>query len=418
MSAATTGHDPATEGHHAHLRVGWLELFFDLMFVGVISAISHDMNGNPSIVRALEGAGLVVIVWGLWFNVTALTNLSGGIVRWGRIGVFASMAGMGVVAVGIGDLHRTGAWAFVIGLAIARTSVWPSWALTRRRQSLGQLRPAVYGPILGVLWVSTAVAPSSWRWGLWGVLLAVELVISVLTPTTATYTLDGGHMVERIGLFVLIVLGESVVQIVSAASGHRSAAAWVTTAASFALICALWWLVYEATVSRMEESAVARSGVMALVELLGGGQLSVIVGLVLLAPGLATGIEHAGDASPRFPPGALRIVCAGMLLVYLGVASLGLRAFEASIGGMQASIAAKVTRAIVIVAPIGLAWWLLADAAPMLVVAIFAALTALVCWRQWAGQQVVDRWVAAGMPPKGTAAWNAVAGRTATERPG
>jgi low temperature requirement protein LtrA len=58
--------------------------------------------------------------------------------------------------------------------------------------------------------------------------------------------LDPAHLGERLGLFVIIVLGEAVMQVVMASSGHP----WVPSlglaaVAGFGLIVSLWWLTLQ-----------------------------------------------------------------------------------------------------------------------------------------------------------------------------
>ena len=106
-----------------HQRVGWLELFHDLVFVVAIERLTHPVHGAPLHHRIAATIGLTMLVWFAWFNVTALTNVRGGIGPRGRPLMFASMAGVGVLALGVEPPLDGHPWLFAVGYVIARTSV-------------------------------------------------------------------------------------------------------------------------------------------------------------------------------------------------------------------------------------------------------------------------------------------------------
>lgn len=103
-----------------------MELFYDLVFV-VIQRLTHLLHDNPSVGRMWLTIGLTVLVWLAWFNVSAYINMSGGIGACGRPFVFASMAGMGVLSLGLEEMPEGHVRLFVIGYVIARLSIWPMW---------------------------------------------------------------------------------------------------------------------------------------------------------------------------------------------------------------------------------------------------------------------------------------------------
>src|SRR5262245_26392401 len=55
-----------TRHGHAHHRVGFVELFFDLVFVFAVTQLSHLLIEHFSFVGALETALLTLAVWWVW----------------------------------------------------------------------------------------------------------------------------------------------------------------------------------------------------------------------------------------------------------------------------------------------------------------------------------------------------------------
>ena len=174
-----------------------------------------------------------MLVWFAWFNVTALTNVRGGIGPRGRPLMFASMAGVGVLALGVEPLIDGHPWLFAVGYVIARTAVWPLWWSGRR--GVGAMRPLLWGPGVSTLWLLTPLVPEHLLGWALAALAFLEMSLLLLRPDgkeSDAPRLSGPHLVERIGLFVMIVLGESVVQIVDSLDTERTAMTWLTAACS------------------------------------------------------------------------------------------------------------------------------------------------------------------------------------------
>jgi low temperature requirement protein LtrA len=105
-----------------------------------------------------------------------------------------------------------------------------------------------------VFWLSGGFAESETsRFLLWAVALALETAAPMLgfwTPgfgrsTTADWDVEGGHLAERAGLFIIMALGESIV-VIGAAFADL---AWTpevvgAVAASFIGSVAMWWLYF------------------------------------------------------------------------------------------------------------------------------------------------------------------------------
>jgi low temperature requirement protein LtrA len=81
--------------------------------------------------------------------------------------------------------------------------------------------------LAGALWRAGAVAPAPGRYGCWAVAVAAEAAAPILaTVRSAGLPLHFEHLPERFGLFVILVLGESIAAIAigvheTQGSGHR-----------------------------------------------------------------------------------------------------------------------------------------------------------------------------------------------------
>jgi low temperature requirement protein LtrA len=113
--------------------------------------------------------------------------------------------------------------------------------------------------------VSIAV-PEPWRYLLWGVAIAQESAalltedrkarrsarrdhdLAALAPENPAEALDAHHFAERFGLFLIILLGEVVVEAgqVSVEGHLAGTGAWAALAAAMIFAAALWWLYFDA----------------------------------------------------------------------------------------------------------------------------------------------------------------------------
>ncbi|HUH09046.1 MAG TPA: low temperature requirement protein A, partial [Brevundimonas sp.] len=55
-------------GPGEHAKVGFVELFFDLVFVFAITQVSHLLLGRLTPLGALEAAILLAAVWWVWID--------------------------------------------------------------------------------------------------------------------------------------------------------------------------------------------------------------------------------------------------------------------------------------------------------------------------------------------------------------
>jgi low temperature requirement protein LtrA len=102
-----------TDGRHA--RVGFVELFFDLVFVFAVTQISHLLLAQPDLEHALQSAFLLAALWGVWIWTAWATNWLDAERAPTRFMMFLLMGGGLVLAAAIPDAF--GARGLVFALA-------------------------------------------------------------------------------------------------------------------------------------------------------------------------------------------------------------------------------------------------------------------------------------------------------------
>jgi low temperature requirement protein LtrA len=299
-------------------RVSPLELFYDLVFVIVIQQLSGRAESSTTAADYLAVGGLTVAIWLCWLNqlllMNQLTARKGGEVAL----VLVAMTGLGVIAISLGDPAAWDPLLFVIGYVAARIALWPLWSLTTVRRTLWT--PFVFGPVLAALWLATLALPPALMQAMWVILVAAE--VSIVITGLPSVAHDAGHLTERAGLFVLILLGDCIAETVTAVAPTSSAPAWLAAAAAFATTCVVWVNYFVLGPYAMGR-ATSRATPGYVRDVILFAHLLLVLGLLLLAAGFNSAIDRA-TTSPA--PGAARIgICSGMLLILCGQAILSVR---------------------------------------------------------------------------------------------
>jgi low temperature requirement protein LtrA len=243
---------------HEHARVGFVELFYDLVFVFAITQLSHSLLEHYSLRGAIETLILFMAVWWTWIDTAWVTNWLDPAKRPVRLMLLAMMLAGLVLSTSIPEAF--GERGIYFALAYAFMQVGRSLFTVR---SLKDHNPANYRNfqritawcvLFSCFWIAGAFAEGDLRLGLWALAVLIEtsapglgfFVPGMGRATTAEWDVEGGHLAERCGLFVIIALGESI--LVTGATFGGLEWGWDTKAAFFAAFAgsvALWWIYFD-----------------------------------------------------------------------------------------------------------------------------------------------------------------------------
>jgi low temperature requirement protein LtrA len=316
-------------GHRPGRRVHWLELFFDLVLVAYIGQAAHTMHGDPSWVDALAFFALFAAAWWAWVNSMVTMNLFGARITpsiW--IAVTVAMIAVGVMAASVSEAFTDRAAAFAIGNAVIRL-VWAiPWFAKRRITGIPWWRPTLYSLVPATLWlVSAAIAPP-WQFVLWGVAITIEVVLLGFLSGQAGWlrsALDVDHLIERVGLLVVIVFGESILAIIAELDAHWALVPGVTAVLAFAAVSMLAWIFFgyaTAAVERGLRRLQLRGSIGGLRDTVMYLPFILVTGIVLFASGLGTAVAEAGH---HLPLGAAVCISAGVSLFFIASVAESLR---------------------------------------------------------------------------------------------
>ncbi|MEV0061003.1 low temperature requirement protein A [Nocardia sp. NPDC050718] len=228
----------------AERRASWTELFFDLVAVAGIGQLTHLLHRGPSLGEFGLYALLYLAFWVVWACVTVYSNVAGEQAR--TTLVFGCMFGLCVMMAAVDGMPEDHANVFAAIYVVVRIASSSAWG---RGQVVVDWPIAQIGsgtlPWLVSLWV-----PAPGKFVLWGVGLAIDLWV-MFTVDAERLMLDAqrrvrsrlrrrrpgpprpprrppprlrmlhaepGHLGERLGQYLIIVLGEGVISVIAAVS--------------------------------------------------------------------------------------------------------------------------------------------------------------------------------------------------------
>ncbi len=279
LNAAAEPDDLRVERH-----ASWAELFFDLVAVAGVGALAHVLEAELDASSLGLYALLFLAFWLCWTTFMLYGNVAAGRTR--VIRLLVGMFGLGVMAASVPGVAHTvleeghsdrPLTVFTIAYIATRVYGAQSW---RRGEILIDF-PVVQYSIGLVPWFASIWVDEPWKLTLWAVGVGLDLLLIVVLsgddmlrriqtyltnlpapkargphdhhdhhagpaeggPPVRGVSVDPAHLSERLGLFVIIVLGESVMQVVDAAGEAPYGAGLLTTGlAAFLLLAGVFGL--------------------------------------------------------------------------------------------------------------------------------------------------------------------------------
>ena len=274
LNTADESDDTRIERH-----ASWAELFFDLVAVAGVAALAHVLEVHLDAAALGLYVLLFLAFWLTWTTFMLYSNVAGSQTRVLRL--LVGMFGLGVMAASVpgvadtmlGDGHSDRPLTvFTIAYIATRIYGSQSW---RRGQVLLDFPVVQYcGGLLP--WLISIWVGEPWKLTLWGLGVGLDLLLIWVVsgdrivaqfqakllarrpaqrrsrprtrhqqdgPPVHGVSVDSAFLAERLGLFVIIVLGESVVQVVNTAAGAPSSLGLLATGvAAFVLLAGMFGL--------------------------------------------------------------------------------------------------------------------------------------------------------------------------------
>jgi len=238
--------------------VSFLELFYDLVYVAVIAQAADHLAEHVSVSGFLEFAIVFALIWIAWVNGSMYLELHGREDGRTRSFVFVQMGLIALLAVFTTDVGEPGGSAFAIVYAAFLVVMTWLWYTVQRQDR--QARPEfltvtsryVIGTGLSAAVIfASAFLPAEPRLAVWaGFAIAWMLLLLVLVGRAAVIRHlelnPSESLVERFGLFMIIVLGEVIFGVVEGLSLAEHDLMTVSTGIlALVLGFGFWWMYFD-----------------------------------------------------------------------------------------------------------------------------------------------------------------------------
>ena len=237
-------------GAEEERRATWLELFFDLVFVAAIAELSHSLSDNVSLGGFLGFVALFMPIWWCWVGSTFYST------RFDTDDIGHRLLTLVQIAIVVALAVNTHYGLSKTSVSFALSYVAFRIVLILQYLSAGHFipiaRPMTNRYALGFglgasLWLVSVFVPPPWRFGLW----VLGLVVDFSTPLVMSRLItqippSASHIPERLGLFIIIVLGESILAVVRGLPDLDWNASSITVGLlGLAIAFSLWWLYFD-----------------------------------------------------------------------------------------------------------------------------------------------------------------------------
>jgi low temperature requirement protein LtrA len=334
--------------------VTFLELFFDLVFVVLVAQLAHRLAEHPS----WSGVGWFVFlfyaVWSSWINGTLYHDLHGTDDISVRVFTFAQMLTVAVMGVFASDIPGDGSVGFALAYAANNALLVIMWFRTGVHDPSHRPASVPYSVAYmfsAALFVLSTVIDEPGRYWLWGIGLSLEVVGMVVafhrwTPPAS----QGGDaviattpsLIERMGLFVIIVLGEVIVGAITGMADTRPLDSDELVIGLLGVLVAigLWWVYFDLVSHRAPRSRRTQLWLHL--------HFPLVVAIAAGGAGVLNTVEHAAEPLPA----GVRWLLVGSVVV--AVASIGALTFTLDVRRTQPILYRKAEAAMVVSVVLGL----------------------------------------------------------------
>ena len=245
-------------------KVTWLELFYDLLFVASVAVATHVLlhveDGHIHAEYLFKFVLIFVPIWWAWVGQTMFVNRFGQDAFHQRIFLILQMFFALLMTSSLSVDFDPYYLSFLIGYIGLRAVTAVQYLVVQRIEEGARKLAAQY---LGkYFWIGIVVSLLSLFFESWirYAILYLGILIDIIVPLLGRKYLvkvptNTAHLLERFGLFTIILFGESLVStlaVIQPTQGDWESISFAIGA--FLLIIAMWWQYFDNVEKKVDKS--------------------------------------------------------------------------------------------------------------------------------------------------------------------
>ena len=239
-------------------KISWLELFYDLVYVGAISQLAHHLAEDPAWHEIGYLSLLFSLIFWSWVNGSLYYDLHGNDGIRTRFFTLLQMLAVAAVSITLKDAFEGHQRNFAISFLMVQFLITYLWWTTGyydpSHKALNKYYIILYSIGMALLAISIfttfkiAVI-------LWVLLALCDLGVGLVAAASTLKELRrrgevfsaSASLVERFGLFTIIVLGETILGILTGISDiqNKTWVVWLAFILCIVIAFLLWWIYFD-----------------------------------------------------------------------------------------------------------------------------------------------------------------------------
>mgnify|MGYP000456967955 CR=1 FL=1 len=232
----------------------WLELFFDLVFVAAIGIVTHELahthDNHISFEQLFKFILVFTPMWWIWITHTLYANRFDENTRGDKIFAIILMGLVVFLAVfAKGNIHEK--FNYFIGIYVF-IRIFLAYGYIRVSSKISDeisfTKEMALGIFIGAIISCSALFLDSYmKYIVFYLGILVDIIWQyALKNKLKKKPIDKRHLVERLGLLAIIILGESMINIVAGLTSVEIEFLDIFGAITgFILICTIWWIYFD-----------------------------------------------------------------------------------------------------------------------------------------------------------------------------
>jgi low temperature requirement protein LtrA len=320
------------KGKEEKRHVSWLELFYDLVYAAAIAQLGQNLSHDLSIQGFVEYVVLFVIVCWAWTGATFYATRFDVDDLVHRILVLLQMAGAVSLAVNSNQAFDGTSMGFIISYVAIRSFLILEYIRTGKKITEARPLTSKYGigfSCTTFLWLVSLFIPEPLRFIVWILAVIIDIIVTIfITRKYVNLPPNAFHLSQRMGLFVIIVLGETIFGLVFNLSPLEwSIPTVLGMGTGITIAFGLWWIYFD-TVDGSAVRALRENNRIGIYLSWLYLHFPLLIGIAAMGDGIAHVIRADQNLSISFSE--LWLICGSVSLCLFSMGFLHLVTFEAN----------------------------------------------------------------------------------------